>query len=305
MQIIGNDIGFKMIEVWRKWFILAGLAAGILIGPNRPAMAMTFQSDIDPLVKQSEFIIRGTVKKLNAATLNVTPNNSMVEVRINEVLQASHAFINYTGIIAVQLKEPDSVNMGQQFIFFTNIVHDISPILTVTEVGRMEPPASSDSLRQQIAAAKQRLADQELQRQLAQIKSLLIGAIKKYDKYVGCGCYFKTPKEAQKEYWQQVGPYIFLDVDDVAMVHIDGKDVELKLVKSDENPDSNYKNKVGDKYRKIYRAGEIMVYLDYVLTEVCGPTSDKFCEWVEADGTITIQRGERKQTIKVKGGCGC
>jgi len=48
-----------------------------------------------------------------------------------------------------------------------------------------------------------------------------------------------------------------------------------------------------------------MVYLDYVVTEVCGPKSDKFCEWKEADVTITIQRGKRKQTIKVKGGCGC
>jgi hypothetical protein len=61
----------------------------------------------------------------------------------------------------------------------------------------------------------------------------------------------------------------------------------------------------GDKYRRIYRAGDIMVYLDYVVTEVCGPKSVKFCEWEEADGTITIQRGKRKQTIKVKGGCGC
>ncbi len=45
--------------------------------------------------------------------------------------------------------------------------------------------------------------------------------------------------------------------------------------------------------------------LDYVVTEVYGPKSDKFCEWEEADGTITIQRGKRKQIIKVKSGCGC
>jgi hypothetical protein len=47
-----------------------------------------------------------------------------------------------------------------------------------------------------------------------------------------------------------------------------------------------------------------MVYLDYVVTEVCAP-NDQDCEWIEADGAITIERGARKQTIKVKGGCGC
>lgn len=328
MQIIRNDSDFKMAEVWGKWFLLVGLSAGVLTGLNRPTRAMAFQSDIDALVRQPEFIFRGTVKKLNAATLNVTPNSSMVVVWVNEVLQAPDAFVNFTSLystavkITVKLKEPDSVKMEQQLIFFANftnltnltnltdfmVISTIGDGLTVTEVGRMEAPANSDTLRQQIAAAKQRLADQELQRRLAQnvkdVKSLLIGVVKKYDTG-GCGCYFKTPKAAQKARWQAVGPYIFVEDGEETLVNIDGKDVELQLVKSDENPDPNYKDKVGDKYRRVYRAGDIMVYLDYVVTEVCGPKSDKFCEWEEADGTITIQRGKRKQIIKVKGGCGC
>jgi hypothetical protein len=188
MQIIRNDSSFKMTEVWHKWFLLVGLAAGVLIGLNRPTRAMTFQSDIDALVRQSEFIFRGTVKKLNAATLNVTSNSSIVVVWVDEVLQAPDAFVNFTSVystavkITVKLKEPDSVKMEQQLIFFTNftnltnltnltdfmIISTIGDGLTVTEVGMMEALANSDTLRQQIAAAKQRLADQELQQRLAQ-----------------------------------------------------------------------------------------------------------------------------------------
>jgi hypothetical protein len=47
----------------------------------------------------------------------------------------------------------------------------------VIEVGRMEAPANSDTLRQQIASAKQRLADQDLQRRLAQAEMVIVGKI--------------------------------------------------------------------------------------------------------------------------------
>src|SRR5262245_30331499 len=148
--------------------------------------------------------------------------------------------------------------MEQQLIFFTNftnltsltnltdfmVISTIGDGLTVTEVGRMEAPVSSDTLSQQIAAAKQRLADRELRRQLAQnvngVKSLLIEVIKQYNKNQGCGCYFKKPKAAQKARWQAIGPYVFYsfqDIDDLALMNIDGKDVRLKLVKPKRNLD--------------------------------------------------------------------
>jgi hypothetical protein len=178
MQTIRNDSGFKMTEVWRKWFLLVGLAAGALIGLNRPTWAMTFQPDIDALVRQSGFIFRGTVKRLNADARNVTQNSNNLVVSVDEVLLAPYAFVHDRGVkITVRLKEPGSVKMGQQLIFFTKAVHILTGgdgfvTLTngqgfaITEVGRTEAPASSDTLRQEIAAAKQRLADQELQQRI-------------------------------------------------------------------------------------------------------------------------------------------
>jgi len=160
-----------MTKVWRKLFLLVGLAAGVLIGLNRPTWAMTFQSDIDTLVRQSGFIFRGTVKKLNSDTRNAKQDGSIVVVLIDEALRAQNAFAPQRGrMITLQLKEPDSVKMGQQFIFFTNFLINTNVIDTtfgqgfnIIEVGRMEDTAT---LRQQIAADNQRLADQELQQRI-------------------------------------------------------------------------------------------------------------------------------------------
>jgi hypothetical protein len=114
MQTIRNDSGFKMTEVWRRRFLLVGLAVGVLIGLNRPTRAMTFQSDMDALVKQAGFIF--------------------------------HSWI-------------------------------IGNNLGIIEVGRMEAPASSDTLRQQNAEAKQRPADQKLQQRLAQAAMVIVGKV--------------------------------------------------------------------------------------------------------------------------------
>ena len=177
-----------MTDVWRKWFLLVGLAAGVLIGLNRPTWAMTFQSDIDALVRQSGFIFRGTVKKLNSDTRNAKQDGSIVVVLIDEVLRAQNASAPPRGIkITLQLKEPDSVKMGQQLIFFTNFLIHTSGIDTtfgqgfnIIEVGRMEDTAT---LRQQVAADNQRLADQELQQRfdalLRQSVFIFRGTVKK------------------------------------------------------------------------------------------------------------------------------
>src|SRR5262245_40205673 len=171
MQTTRNDNGFNMTKVRRKWFLLVGLAAGVLIGLNRPTWAMAFQSDIDALVRQSGFIFRGTVKKLNSDTRNAKQDGSIVVVLIDEVLRAQNAFAPHRGrTITLQLKEPDSVKMGQQLIFFTNFLINTNVIDTtfgqgfnIIEVGRMEDTAT---LRQQIAADNQRLVDQELQQRI-------------------------------------------------------------------------------------------------------------------------------------------
>ena len=85
--------------------------------------AMNFQSDMDDPVRRSEYIFRGTVKKLNAVTHNIdTPDSSTVVASVDEALQAQDLFVHSTGAeITVESKKPHSVKMGQQLIFFAKI----------------------------------------------------------------------------------------------------------------------------------------------------------------------------------------
>src|SRR5215831_9816225 len=310
MQTIRNDSGFKMTDVWRKWFLLVGLAAGVLIGLNRPTWAMTFQSDIDALVRQSGFIFRGTVKKLNSDTRNAKQDGSIVVVLIDEVLRAQSASAPPRGVkITLQLKEPDSVKMGQQLIFFTNFLIHTSGIDTtfgqgfnIIEVGRMEDTAT---LRQQIAADNQRLADQELQQRLeinAQSTStssarpkLRIGYVKDQDGACGSAFFLNTADMDNHR-------YIFSqDVDDPPYINLNGKNLQLRLTGSNEPKD---KKKVGDRWWDTYAAGGVKVRIDYTVTRVCTP-QDEMCETTYLNAIMTVSLKSQKTTVKLTGYSGC
>ena len=317
MQSSRNDGGFKMTEVWRKWFLLVGLAAGVLIGHDRPTRAMTFQSDIDALVRQSGFIFRGTVERLNADTRNVTQNSGTVVVSVDEVLQAPYAFIHDRGVrITVYLKERGPVKMGQQLIFFTNVVHILEGGdgfatltnghgLVIAEVGRMEAPAGSDTLRQQIAAAKQRIADQELQQQLeinAQSTStssaqqkLRLDYVKGHD--VGCGSAFSLNTTDMRN-----RRYIFAqDTDDPPYINLNGENLQLRLTGYSK---PKGEEKVGDRSWETYAAGDVKVRIDYTVTKVCTPR-DKMCETTYLNATMTVSQKAQKITVKLTGRSGC
>src|SRR5262249_382350 len=111
--------------------------------------------------------------------------------------------------------------------------------------------------------------------EVEEVKPLSIGFLNSPQKMYGCGTYFKTFKAGQEAYWTSAGPYVFVEQDDIARMNIEGKEVELELVDPKPipapspdifRPDSSRKDKVGDKYSYIYKAGDIMVYLNYVVT---------------------------------------
>ena len=163
---------------WRLRLLLTLLITPALSGLLLSGNTMAFQPNLDALVKQSKFIFRGTVRKLNAATLaEVTPSGNTVVVAVDEVLQAPATLGDFTGQeITVQLSQPNSVKAGQRLVFFTNgWLYGKS--LAVTEAGRLQTNASADTLRKQIAAANQRLADQALQQRLAQAELVVVGKV--------------------------------------------------------------------------------------------------------------------------------
>ena len=203
------------------------------------------------------------------------------------------------------------MKMGQQLIFFTNYIniHVIDTTFgqgfNIIEVGRMEAPASSDTLRQQIAAAKQRLADEELQQRLeinAQSTStssaqpkLRLGYVKDND--VGCGSAFSLNATDMGN-----RRYIFAqDMDDPPYINLNGKNLQLRLTGYSK---PKGKEKVGDRSWETYAAGELKVRIDYTVTKVCTPR-DEICETTYLNATMTVSQKTQKTTVKLTGRSGC
>jgi hypothetical protein len=302
--------GFNIIEVDRMEDT-ATLRQQIAAAQQRLA-DQELQQRIDALVRQSVFIFRGTVKKLNADTYNAKQSGSIIVVSavvsVDEALQAPAAFVHYRGrTITLRLKQSNSVKMGQQSIFFTNVI----PLLpgargfAIIEVGRMGAPASSDTLRQQIAAAKQRLADEELQQRLeinAQSASassaqpkLRLGYVKDHD--VGCGAAFflnATDMENRRYIFSQ-------DVDDPPYINLNGKNLQLRLTVISK---PTRKEKVGDRWWETYAAGDVKVRIDYTVTKVCTP-QDEMCETTYLNAFMTVSLESWKTTVKLTGYSGC
>ena len=126
----------------------------------------------------------------------------------------------------------------------------------------------------------------------------MIGAINNKSVLEGCGWSFYFHSESKKQFPRIV---FSSDLDEKkAWMNIDGLDVELSLAHSTEPS----KEKIGSRSTRTYVAASIRVLAVYVTARMCGP-NEKDCESTDYDATFTVTRGERKRTIKLKGGCGC
>jgi hypothetical protein len=72
-------------------------------------------------VARSQFVFKGTVTQVNAATLpEIRATASTIIVKVDEVLVAPAILGDYTGKdVTVQLNQPGAVETGKQFVFFT------------------------------------------------------------------------------------------------------------------------------------------------------------------------------------------
>ena len=126
-----------------------------------------------------------------------------------------------------------------------------------------------------------------------------IGVIRN-PKFVGdCGYFL----QASEDYKSHNEKYIFDgDLEESGQMNIDGRDVDLKMVDSDE-PDRELK--VGEHFSKTYTGGNLNVRIDFVVAGLCDP-KDEGCEVIYyCDATITVDRNGAKQQVKARGLGGC
>jgi hypothetical protein len=83
---------------------------------------MTKESREKELLEKSNFVFKGTLMKLNAATLDGVPVTSKTAVvRVDSLIQAAEVLEYYGRTeITVQLGKNEVINPGQQAIFYTN-----------------------------------------------------------------------------------------------------------------------------------------------------------------------------------------
>lgn len=132
----------------------------------------------------------------------------------------------------------------------------------------------------------------------AQTQKLTVGNLQGAD-YVGCGCAFQSLAEAKKPRSQKI---VFWSEDEkTAILNINGKDTEFKLVKKGKRRESE---KIGSRHSDEFTANGIKAKVDYLTTRVC-LKGEEDCESTSYDVTITLMKGDLKKAVKTKGSCGC
>ena len=127
-------------------------------------------------------------------------------------------------------------------------------------------------------------------------KRRLVGNVKN-NLVDGCGCYFKfrgTKRNSEQYMFSQ-------SIDQKAWMNIDGKDVQLKMLK-ERNPGD--RERIGSKWTKTLSAGDITVSSTWVTTRICAP-NDENCESTDYDATFVVRKGKRLETVRAFGWCGC
>ena len=133
---------------------------------------------VDELVRQSRYIFRGTVRQINASTVPNIPTEGLAIVRVDEVYLAPTTLGNFTGKeITVSLMESPPTEAGQQWVFFT-VGWLYAQSIAVLEIGRVEFKGDTAGvIRQQIAAALQKISDETLTARLNRADLVVVGKV--------------------------------------------------------------------------------------------------------------------------------
>jgi hypothetical protein len=160
-------------------------------------------ASFEELAAQSQFVFKGTVTKVNAATLpQIRPTASTIIVKVDEVLHAPPAILGeYNGKdLTVQLNRPGTVKTGEQFVFFTTSWMFGSSI-AVREVGRTEAEPDISMTRSRVAGAQAKVADNKLQNRVTSAELVVAGRVS--DLQPAPEHLRRSPLTEHDPYWRQ------------------------------------------------------------------------------------------------------
>src|SRR5215469_6607290 len=103
----------------------------------------------DDLATKARFVFRGTVQRLNAATLTDVHDTARTAiVKVDETIQAPKSLSHFTGRdITVQLQEGSGLKVGDQAVFFTDAWLFGNTGVAVRSLGQHVPGPDTAALR--------------------------------------------------------------------------------------------------------------------------------------------------------------
>src|SRR5712692_6837114 len=154
------------------------------------------------LAGKSNFIFRGTVKKLRGTTLDVFPATARTAiVHVAEILDGSQTSGDSVDQdITVELLQAQSVKEGQEAVFFSNVVA-YGKSIAVQEVGHLDAKEFTGQAREQVARVVQARPERELQKRIAQADLVVTGKVVSYKPVAG-GEGLLPSSEHDPQWWQ-------------------------------------------------------------------------------------------------------
>lgn len=129
------------------------------------------------LLDSSQWVIRGTVRKLGTSAMPEVPASANTSVvRVNEVLHGPQPFLDHVGRdITLFSQDPKGLKVGSSAVFFTRSwLYGQS--LAVTEVGRL-PGDNPDKMAADIKSAEQAGFERRLGERVTAATLVVVGAV--------------------------------------------------------------------------------------------------------------------------------
>lgn len=138
---------------------------------------MSSTPSMDESLSQADFVFNGTVEEAGATTMSaVAATDSTAVVRVDEVVQAPSAFAGLAHQrITVLLREPQSVQPGEQATFFVNGAV-FGDSIAVQEVDHRVTTAAAE-LARRVAEVRDRVRDSEVGARVASADVIVAGRV--------------------------------------------------------------------------------------------------------------------------------
>lgn len=178
MKLRMKDEAFRLINNNHASFLIIVIGVIVSLSSSCASIHATNQPNFEGLVRQSTFIFKGTVIKLQSATMPTVPiSERTVVVKVDGILQTPTLLESHImgKQVTVEVRDHRALKEGQQMIFFAT-GWLLGESIAMQEIGRL-PIEKWNGLRNKIIAKHQMIANQQLQKRIESADIVVVGKV--------------------------------------------------------------------------------------------------------------------------------